>query len=79
MKCLSYSNRFYYKELSQDEWIELTEFSWDIRTYPSPWYQVSYAYGNFPQRKLASDFKIRLKETFYNKDDWDLGYNTLVG
>ena len=70
---------FYYKELSQDEWIELTEFSWDIRTYPSPWYQVSYAYGSFPQRKLASDFKIRLKETFYNKDDWDLGYNTLVG
>ena len=57
----------------------MTEFSWDIRTYPSPWYQVSYAYGSFPQRKLASDFKIRLKETFYNKDDWDLGYNTLVG
>lgn len=70
---------FYYKESSQDDWVELIGFSWDVRTYPSPWYQVSYAYGEFPQGKAVSDFKIRLKETSYNKDDWDLGYNTLVG
>lgn len=70
---------FYYKESPQDDWVELTDFSWDVRTYPSPWYQVSYTYGNFPQGKEVSDFKIRLKETSYSKDDWDLGYNTLIG
>lgn len=70
---------FYYKESSQDDWTELTDFSWDVRTYPSPWYQVSYAYGRFPEGETASGFKIRLKETSYHKDDWDLGYNSLVG
>ena len=28
---------FYYKESPQDDWVELTDFSWDVRTYPSPW------------------------------------------
>lgn len=70
---------FYYKESVQSSWIELTDFSWDVRTYPSPWYQVSYAYGRFPEGRAVTDFKIRFRKTAYNKDDWDLGYNTLVG
>lgn len=70
---------FYYKESPQNDWIELTDFSRDVRTYPSPWYQVSYAYGRFPQESGVSYFKIRLTATSYDKDDWDLGYNTLVG
>ena len=70
---------FYYKESNGEEWKEVSDFKWDVRTYPSPWYQVSYAYGEFPNNKEISYFKIKLKETFYNNSDWDMGYNTLLG